>query len=88
MGVGLVEFELATLFYPVKNTAALWQIDPMNNRIVGRPLRLGALQPLALAVGGGAVWVADYDSGWSPGSTLCAARDRRAIPESLSIGLH
>jgi streptogramin lyase len=51
------------LFYPVKNTAALWEIDPMNNRIVGRPLRLGALQPLALAVGGGAVWVADYNSG-------------------------
>jgi streptogramin lyase len=52
-----------TLFYPVKNTAALWAIDPMNNRIVGRPLRLGALQPLALAVGDGTVWVADYDRG-------------------------
>jgi hypothetical protein len=52
-----------TLFYPVKNTAALWEVDPMNNRIVGRPLRLAALQPLALAVGGGAVWVADYNSG-------------------------
>jgi streptogramin lyase len=52
-----------TLFYPVKNTAALWEIDPMNNRIVGRPLRLAALQPLALAVGGRAAWVADYDSG-------------------------
>jgi streptogramin lyase len=52
-----------TLFYPVKNTAALWAIDPVNDRIVGRPLRLGALQPLALAVGGGAVWVADYDRG-------------------------
>jgi streptogramin lyase len=52
-----------TLFYPVKNTAALWEIDPMNNRIVGRPLRLDALQPIALAVGGTAVWVADYDSG-------------------------
>jgi streptogramin lyase len=52
-----------TLFYPVKNTAALWEIDPMNNRLVGRPLRLAALQPLALAVGGRAVWVADYDSG-------------------------
>jgi streptogramin lyase len=51
------------LFHPVKNTAALWEIDPMNNRIVGRPLRLDALQPLALAVGGTAVWVADYDSG-------------------------
>ena len=53
----------ATLFYPVKNTAALWEIDPMNNRIVGKPLRLAALQPLALAVGGGALWVADYNSG-------------------------
>jgi streptogramin lyase len=52
-----------TLFYPVKHTAALWEIDPMNNRIVGRPLRLDALQPIALAVGGRAVWVADYDSG-------------------------
>jgi streptogramin lyase len=52
-----------TLFYPVKNTAALWEIDPVNNRIVGRPFRLAALQPLALAVGGRAVWVADYDSG-------------------------
>jgi sugar lactone lactonase YvrE len=52
-----------TLFYPVQNTAALWEIDPMNNRIVGRPVRLAALQPLALAVGGGALWVADYNSG-------------------------
>lgn len=52
-----------TLFYPVKKTAALWEIDPINNGIVGRPLRLDALQPLALAVGGRAVWVADYDSG-------------------------
>jgi DNA-binding beta-propeller fold protein YncE len=52
-----------TLFYPVKHTAALWEIDPMTNRIVGRPLRLDALQPIALAVSGGAVWVADYDSG-------------------------
>jgi streptogramin lyase len=52
-----------TLFYPVKNTTALWEIDPMNNRIVERPFRLDALQPIALAVGGRAVWVADYDSG-------------------------
>jgi streptogramin lyase len=52
-----------TLFYPVKHTAQLWQIDPMNNHIVGRPLRMDALQPIALAVGGRAVWVADYNSG-------------------------
>jgi streptogramin lyase len=52
-----------TLFYPVKNTARLWEIDPKDNHIVGRPLRLDALQPIALAVGGRAVWVADYNSG-------------------------
>jgi hypothetical protein len=52
-----------TLFYPVKHTAALWAIDPMSNRIVGGPIRLDGLQPIALAVGGRALWVADYNSG-------------------------
>jgi streptogramin lyase len=51
-----------TLFYPIKHTAELWQIDPMKNRIVGRPLHMDALQPIALAVDR-AVWVADYNSG-------------------------
>jgi streptogramin lyase len=53
----------STLSYPIKNTAALWAIDPVTNRIVGRALRLDAFQPIALAAGGRAVWVADYDSG-------------------------
>jgi DNA-binding beta-propeller fold protein YncE len=52
-----------TLFYPVKHTAALWEIDPVTNRIIGTPLRMDALQPIALAVGGRALWVADYNSG-------------------------
>jgi hypothetical protein len=52
-----------TLFYPIKNTAALWQIDPVNNHIVGKPVRLAALQPIALSAGGTALWVADYDGG-------------------------
>ncbi len=52
-----------TLFYPIKHTAALWEIDPATNAIVGRAVRLDALQPIALAVGEGAVCVADYSSG-------------------------
>jgi DNA-binding beta-propeller fold protein YncE len=52
-----------TLFYPIKHTAALWEIDPATNAIVGRAVRLDALQPIALAVGEAAVWVADYSSG-------------------------
>jgi DNA-binding beta-propeller fold protein YncE len=52
-----------TLFYPIKHTAELWEIDPMTNRIIGKPVRMDALQPIALDVGGRALWVADYDSG-------------------------
>lgn len=48
---------------PAKRTGAIWEIDPASNHIVGKPVRLEALQPIALAVGAGAVWVADYDSG-------------------------
>lgn len=50
------------LFYPIKGTAALREIDPTDNRIVGQPVRIDDLQPMALAAGEGAVWVADYDS--------------------------
>jgi virginiamycin B lyase len=51
-----------TLFYPIKHTAALWEIDPSTNRLVGHPILFDALQPIAIsaAAGGGAVWVADY----------------------------
>jgi streptogramin lyase len=49
-----------TLFYPIKHTAALWEIDPATNRIAGRPVYFDALQPIAVAVGLGAAWVADY----------------------------
>jgi hypothetical protein len=47
-----------TLFYPVRRTAALWQVDATRNRIVGGPLRLNG--PIALATAGTAVWVIDY----------------------------
>jgi hypothetical protein len=52
-----------TLFYPVKGTAALWEIDPRTDRVVGKPLRLNTQQPIALAVAAGNVWVADSNKG-------------------------
>jgi DNA-binding beta-propeller fold protein YncE len=61
--LAMPESSSPTLFYPIKGTAALWQIDPADNRIVGEPVRIDDLQPIALAAGEGAVWVADYDGG-------------------------
>jgi len=49
-----------TLFYPIKHTAALWEVDPTSNRIIGKPVSLGALQPIAVAASQENVWVADY----------------------------
>ena len=51
-----------TLFCPIKGTAALWEIDPRTNRIVGKPVKLGALEPIALEATVRDVWVADYSS--------------------------
>jgi DNA-binding beta-propeller fold protein YncE len=49
-----------TLFYPIKHTAALWEVDPNSNRIIGKPIRLDALQPIAVTAADRNVWVADY----------------------------
>ncbi len=49
-----------TLFYPIRGTARVWQVDPQHVRITGRTA-FDALQPIAITVGGGAVWVADYN---------------------------
>lgn len=51
-----------TLFDPIKNTAALWEVDPASGRVTGRPIRLGSKQPIAIAAGRHALWIADYDS--------------------------
>jgi len=51
-----------TLFDPIKNTAALWEVDPASGRVTGRPIRLGATQPIAIAAGRHALWIADYAS--------------------------
>ena len=52
-----------TLFYPIKHTAALWEVDPKSNRIIGKPIRLDALQPIAVTATQRNVWVADYNRG-------------------------
>jgi streptogramin lyase len=61
--LALPESSSPTLFYPIEGTAALWEIDPSTNGIIGEPVQLDALQPLALALGSQAAWVADYDGG-------------------------
>jgi hypothetical protein len=53
----------ATLFEPIKGTAALWQIDPRTNHIVGRPVRLPLTEPISIVVSHSQLWIADYQSG-------------------------
>ena len=48
-----------TLSHPIKRTAALWELDPRDNRLVGTPLRLDAVSPTAITVTANGVWVAD-----------------------------
>jgi hypothetical protein len=51
-----------TTFKPIRHTAALWEIDPRNDRIVGRPIHLDALQPIAITASHKRVWVGNYES--------------------------
>jgi YVTN family beta-propeller protein len=39
----------------------LYRIDPSNNRVLGRPVPLPGIEPTAVAVGEGAVWVGELD---------------------------
>jgi hypothetical protein len=48
-----------TLSHAITRTAALWELDPSDNRVVGTPLRLGAADPTAITVTADDVWVAD-----------------------------
>ncbi len=91
--LALPESSSPTLFYPIKGTAALWEIDPANNRIVGQPVRIDDLQPIALAAGDGAVWVADYDSATvtrfglvSCSDSTCGEATQTVCSESESSG--
>ena len=53
----------ASRFQPIKDTAALWQIDPRTDRVIGKPVHLGLIQPVSIAVSHGQLWIADYQSG-------------------------
>ena len=64
-----------TLFFPIEHTAALWEVDPRRNRVLGRPLALNG--PVALAVSAGRVWVVDY-SYRSGATTLLALAPARS----------
>ena len=50
-------------FQPIKGTAALWQIDPRTNRVIGKPIHLPLLQPISIVASHGQLWIADYQSG-------------------------
>ncbi len=53
----------STRYYPIKGTAALWEVDPKSDRIVGTPLHPNAVEPIALAASGRNLWLADYIRG-------------------------
>lgn len=53
----------ASLFEAIKGTAALWQIDPRTNGVIGKPLHLSLTQPVSIAVSDRQIWIADYQSG-------------------------
>ena len=53
----------ASTFQPIKGTAALWQINPLTNRVIGKPIHLPLIQPVSIAVSEGQLWIADYQSG-------------------------
>lgn len=48
---------------PNGSTATLTQIDPRANRIVGTPTHLQTPEPIAIAVSGHDLWIADYHGG-------------------------
>jgi hypothetical protein len=48
---------------PTSSTATLTQIDPRSNRIVGPPTHLQTPEPVASAVSGHDLWIADYQRG-------------------------
>lgn len=49
-------------FQPIKGTAALWQIDPRTNRVIGKPIHLPLIQLISIVASHGQLWIADYQS--------------------------
>jgi sugar lactone lactonase YvrE len=52
------------LFMPIAGTAGVVRIDPATDRVIGDPVSLEDLQPIALAVGEPGAWVVDYYDGF------------------------
>jgi hypothetical protein len=50
----------AALFVPVRDTGALWEIDPASNRIVGKPLQLN--WPIVVTTEHTSAWIADANN--------------------------
>jgi hypothetical protein len=53
----------ASTFQPIKGTAALWQIDPRTNHVIGKAIDLALIQPISIVVSDRQLWIADYQSG-------------------------
>jgi hypothetical protein len=53
----------ANTSHPNGSNATLTQIDPRSNRIVGTPSHLEMPEPVAIAVSGRDLWIADYQRG-------------------------
>ncbi len=51
-----------TLAHAIKRTAAVVEVDPRDNRIVGKPVWLDAVSPSAITATATAVWVADNET--------------------------
>ena len=49
-----------TVFNEIARTAAVWELDPSTNRVAPRPLRLAALEPIAIGASATNVCVGDY----------------------------
>jgi streptogramin lyase len=49
-----------TLFEPITHTAAVREIDPHSDRIIGTSVRLNALQPIAITTTHNSLWVANF----------------------------
>jgi sugar lactone lactonase YvrE len=53
-----------TLFEPIAGTAAVTRIDANTDEVIGEPVALDDLQPLALTADERGAWVADYYDGF------------------------
>jgi len=51
-----------TISHPIKRTAAVVEVDPRDNRIVGAPMWLDAVSPSAITATANSVWVADNET--------------------------